>query len=829
MYETLPPIEQWPPSVRYFYAFYDLTFQCGSGGFAQAAYNAPELFPIAREAYEFFGHQEAVAICDKAIALLPEELVAYLEKGLGDPESLQDVFDHFDDSAMADLDDDVPASSAPLRFLTTLSLNSSRSARRDQPGLYNPRQPELVALGPAYETRSQPMRAVCLFVAICMFERSTNAEVTIVRGGKATAVVVTADDPTGVARYAARELVQHVRKATGQQLKIVKESKIPTGFASRIFVGVTKAAGKQGIDAAKMKPDEYVLRTANGDLYIVGKEDRKRTSVLGDPANHDWTKKILHDGIYGYRGPSSISPNGTLFGVYEVLERFVGVRWLWPGDLGTYVPQRADIVIKSPLDKTHVPCVPWRRFAWFHLKNQARSYQPKMKRLAFTRQGLRKFWRATGVYLGRHRMGHSTHPPAFREEFAYPPWVGGKSPLSKKHPKFYAMDSGGRRIGQSGYVYNRPDMCVSNPALHTYIIDKVWRGSGTLKIGQVNTKQFCHCQRCMSWDGPQPKAADIPSFERGAYGPRSVSHRYAKFWKTITAKASKRRRNFRATVLMYETTLPEPASIKLPSNIFGQYCPWTGAATNFPMRKNVDDWSRNQWLGWKKTGMSMTWRPNHLHMGYTMPYLSTRQVGEFFKFTFKNGSKGYFFDSLRVSWATQGPMIYIHMALGWNPDADVEQLRKDYWSAFGPAAVQVEKYFDYWEAYSLTHPQGSLYNPIRANEVYPPSVFAKQSAVLAEALKLAAGNKRAEYANRVKFLQAGLEHARLCAKFMGTLNKGKVPLNAAGLARSKAALEEMVKFRRANEHLFIADYIDAAFRENNFVKGIDKLFAADKP
>ena len=37
--------------------------------------------------------------------------------------------------------------------------------------------------------------------------------------------------------------------------------------------------------------------------------------------------------------------SGTLLGVYEVLEDYLGVRWLWPGDLGTYVPRRNTIVI----------------------------------------------------------------------------------------------------------------------------------------------------------------------------------------------------------------------------------------------------------------------------------------------------------------------------------------------------------------------------------------------------------------------------------------------------------------------------------------------------
>ena len=654
------------------------------------------------------------------------------------------------------------------------------------------------------------------------------AQVRIVSQGKPEAVVVTADRAAMVATYAAREFVNHIEKATGQRLQVVPESRIPAGYFSRVFIGSTNAARKQDIVAEKMKPDEFVVRTVGRDLYLVGREDKGRDVVLGEPTDSDWKHKILHDGIYGYRGPSSISPNGTLFGVYEILERYVGVRWLWPGELGTYVPRTGNVRIGEALDEFHVPKIAWRRFAWFHLVHPLRrkdAYDPRTERLAFSRQGLRNFWQATGVYLGRHRMGHSSHPPAFREEFAQKPWKGDGTTLAREHPEFYAMDAAGRRVGQPGYAYGHPDMCVSNPDLHRFILKKVWKGSGTLKLGQVNTIQYCHCTSCMAWDGPQPRPDEIPGFERGAYGPRAISYRYARFWKTVHELAAKRNPNTKATVLMYQTTLPAPGAIQLNANIYGEYCPWTGAATTFPMPRAVDQWSRQQWLGWKKTGISMIWRPNHLHHGYTMPYLSTRQVGEFFKFTFRNGLKGYMFDSLRVSWATQGPMIYIHMALGWDPELDVETLRQNFWSAFGPAAREIERYFDFWEAYSLTHPQGSLYSPLRANTAYPPAVLAQQAAVLKKALKTAARHPMPEFADRVKFLQAGLQHARLSARFMGTLDRGTVPTERDGFLKAQQAVRELVAFRRAKEHLFISDYLDAAaFRERGNVKGIDRLF-----
>ncbi len=653
------------------------------------------------------------------------------------------------------------------------------------------------------------------------------AQVSIVRGRKPQAVVVTADDPATVATYAARELVRHIEKATGQQLQVVGETEIPEGVESRIFIGMTEAAREQGIVAEKMKPDEFVLRTVGRDLYVLGMEDKARDVVLGEPDDNDWTHKILHDGIPLYRGPSIISLNGTLFGVYEILERYVRVRWLWPGELGTHVPRADDIVIDETLDEYHVPKIAWRHLPWFHLVDALRredSYDPRTERLAFSQQGLRDFWEATGVYLGRHRMGYSTPPPTFSEEFSDEPWKQDTT-LIEEQPHFYAMDARGIRYGQPGCEYVHADMCVSNASLHRFILEKVWKGEGTLRLGQSNTVEYCQCDECMAWDGPQPQPGDVPDFERNAYGPRSVSFRYARFWKTVYEQAARRNPDVRATVLMYQTTLPAPGDIELSENIYGEFCPWSGAATYFPMPEEVDAWSRRQWLGWKKTGISMIWRPNHLHGSYTMPYLSTRQAGSFFKFAYQNGLKGFLLDSLRVSWATQGPMIYIHMALGWDPDLDVEELRQDFWSAFGPAASEVQRYFDYWEAYSLAHPEGSLYSPIRADAAYPSQEFARQAVVLENALKIAAGDPLPEYAERVSFLQAGLEHARLCATFMGTLDMGEVPMERERFLKAQRALKELIAFRRAKEHLFISDYVDAAdYRERGYVKGIDLLF-----
>ena len=56
------------------------------------------------------------------------------------------------------------------------------------------------------------------------------------------------------------------------------------------------------------------------------------------------------------------------------------------------------------------------------------------------------------------------------------------------------------------------------------------------------------------------------------------------------------------------------------------------------------EWMKEQWLGWKKTGMRMGYRPNYLLDGYLLPHFETRQSGAFFKFAYENGMEGTDFD-----------------------------------------------------------------------------------------------------------------------------------------------------------------------------------------
>ena len=178
---------------------------------------------------------------------------------------------------------------------------------------------------------SRRLLSVLACIGVAAVGSRLGAAVTLVEGGRVHAIVVAADDPSPVATYAAEELTRHVELATGTALRVARESETPEDAGARGFIGVTRESEAQGLDTGALENDAFILRTLNGALFILGKDDPDALPL--DPR-------------HGY--------SVTMFGVSEVLERYLGVRWLWPGKLGTYVP-RTDTVSVPEVDEVIAP------------------------------------------------------------------------------------------------------------------------------------------------------------------------------------------------------------------------------------------------------------------------------------------------------------------------------------------------------------------------------------------------------------------------------------------------------------------------------------------
>ena len=168
-----------------------------------------------------------------------------------------------------------------------------------------------------------------------------------------TAVCVVQDAPA-VVQFAAGELGRFLSGVLGCEVPVTNA---PPAGHTVVFVGDSDRARAAGIDVSSLPRDAGVIKTHGGAVYIAGRDDAGKTArdVAG----------ALSGGIWG-----NMYERGTEFAVYEFLERFAGVRFYFPGELGTVVPRRRALeippsdVLNKP-DYTYRDYAAWEMGAWF--------------------------------------------------------------------------------------------------------------------------------------------------------------------------------------------------------------------------------------------------------------------------------------------------------------------------------------------------------------------------------------------------------------------------------------------------------------------------------
>lgn len=115
--------------------------------------------------------------------------------------------------------------------------------------------------------------------------------------------------------------LQHVLEvSTGAKLAVTN---IPV--SPMICLGDNEESHRAGLFAESLSAEAFIITVKKGNLYILGK---------------DWGDI-----------PPPIRKNGfscgTMNGVYEFLERFIGARWLIPGDIGEDIPQCKAVVVPA--------------------------------------------------------------------------------------------------------------------------------------------------------------------------------------------------------------------------------------------------------------------------------------------------------------------------------------------------------------------------------------------------------------------------------------------------------------------------------------------------
>jgi len=157
-----------------------------------------------------------------------------------------------------------------------------------------------------------------------------------------------------VAWFAAQEMTNFLSRAFGAKVPV------KTDFNPKkcsIVLGSNTWSVAAGIDTAKLPQDGFATRTKGNAVFIAGLDANQRPWY-----NH---------GCFA---------RATLFGAYEFLEKFVGCRFYFPGELGEIVPRVKSFVVPET-DAVSAPKLTERHFTpnvgeWYEPNFKEKRYMP---------------------------------------------------------------------------------------------------------------------------------------------------------------------------------------------------------------------------------------------------------------------------------------------------------------------------------------------------------------------------------------------------------------------------------------------------------------------
>lgn len=253
-------------------------------------------------------------------------------------------------------------------------------------------------------------------------------------------------DPTEV--FAAEELVRALKKISGASFEVVRTERPPAQRA--IVIGDLSNPEVQARAAdLKLRPGEVeqiAVYSRGGNLYLAGNQ-----------------------------------PRGALYAVYHFLQHALGIRWLWPGPDGEFIPTRNSWVLPE-LRLNHTPGFAYRGF---HLCGDWRDVD------------LFREWMARN-FINIHR--HAAPPQDKRRGF-YSMWSSHNVVLPEslfdQHPEYFA------EIGGTRY---RSNLCFSSPdvdrivAADTAAYLRKRPYLDILSVFPSDNQDFCRCARCARID-----------------------------------------------------------------------------------------------------------------------------------------------------------------------------------------------------------------------------------------------------------------------------------------------------------------------------------------
>jgi hypothetical protein len=548
-------------------------------------------------------------------------------------------------------------------------------------------------------------------------------------------------------RQAAHYLAECIEKIGGVRPAVLEKLPEPLP-AQAVWVGYQPAMAAlfPGVDFS-FNHHEEILLTANANHVAITGRDRWDPQYPTMPTQRRFPIE------------NKQQEYGNANAVYTFLQDVLGMRWLYPGKLGTDYPGPEALRI-LPFAKRQHPQFRARIGLFYQLesgyaKNDICQEWVKHQRLLLD-----------SLHLDG---GHY-----FRD------WW---DKYGATRPELFALQPDGTR-GTYPTDTHRRKLCEGEPAVWNLWLQE--QEERLAKYPYYNTfgampndgyyDGHCTDPRSRAWD-PDPAATGIRVKLNWAGGVSAewppLSDRYVTFANTLGELLAKRfpGKEYRVAANAYgEVGLPLPVRARPRDNVL------IIGVHNFHMRHPQDrQKGMKGFADWAAISKNIVWRPNlgnQAGLQWGLPDVPLTQAIEDFRFVAEHGAVGVFFDSLFEHWAPLAPYYYLISQLAWDPKADGNAILEDYYKrCYGPAAATMKKYWQLMEAtrQRMVDKVPSRFRAFKIYEFFTAEVVAQAESYLDEAEKLTAAD--AKYAARVNFSRCGFRYARTIVEIRALMHK----------------------------------------------------------
>lgn len=565
--------------------------------------------------------------------------------------------------------------------------------------------------------------------------------------GQTAYEIVCAADANPATMLAAKELRTWVKASSGVDLPLVTA---PTAERKHVFVGPNEWSKKANVTADGLKPEGYRLRTIGDDVHIVG-VDVHRGSL--EPKR------------------TSATQTGSLSGVFDFLERCLGIQLLWHDTLGTIVPKQERVMIPELAIET-APAWTYRYLA----------YSPEDKC-------------GQDMFARRLRLGHShtvTHSHAWHQ-------IMPVEKYGKDHPEWFAEIEGKRK---PEYYLERHggQVCTTNPevievfakAAIDYFNEHPDRDM--FSVSPNDGGGFCTCAKCRALDnGTRPDGRPI------------ITDRLITFYNAIADHVAKVHPTKLLGAYAYSYYREPPQKVKPHPNLYLVH------ATNTAFHQGV---------GWpEEHEMEKQWRAGAKHFAKYDIYYSpdsslnliapvTKHLIEKVRGESKIGIEGGYL-YIGQSYEQLGAGHVLLARLMWDPDADAGALVDGYYqSLYGPAAPDVQAYYDLLESQLAKAKRAPLDTTIPAIRIAlrkrpgpgsPAYILSAYEPVLEEASRHIAAAKACELTaeQRARLERLLDQHELLITTVRGLFVAARIENDAASNSDDAQTLLKLIEQREA--------------------------------